>query len=310
MKIIFTSILIAAACLNSYSQILFSYGRHNVDKEEFLRQFNRNLNPKEDHVKALKEYLPLFINYKLKVQDAYDNRLDTQYNQLRELSDFRRQIADNYFSEEANLNNLANEAFLRSQKDIQLQDIIIGFDPKNPQRIKEAEEVAEKAIQKLTLKTDFNKVLDEYCTDKDCRDKHGNMGWITVFSLPYRIENIAYNMKVEEFSEPIKTTNAFHIFKKVAERRAAGKIRVAQILFAYAPDATKADKEQIQKKVDSVYEALTKGADFSALAHIYSADRSSYQNGGVLPEFGVGFYDQNFEEAAFSLKNKEDISKP
>ena len=83
------------AFTGSYAQPLFSFGKNKVGKEEFLRQFNRNLNPKEDNVKAMKEYLPLFINYKLKLQDAFDKRLDTQYNQKSELADFRRQIEDN-----------------------------------------------------------------------------------------------------------------------------------------------------------------------------------------------------------------------
>ena len=294
-----------------HAQPLFSFGKNKVSKEEFLRQFNRNLNPAEDRVKAMKEYLPLFINYKLKVQDAYNKRLDTQYNQVSELADFRRQIEDNYFSEEANINALVSEAFERSQKDIRLMNIIIAFDPKNAKQVYEAEKTAEKAMRKLEDNVDFEKVFDEFCNDKEFRDaSKGDLGWVTVFSLPYKIESQVYNLKVGQFTQPIKTSRAFHIFKKVAERKSAGKIKVAQILLAYQPGASDTDKKILQNRADSLYNLLAKGADFAGLAQVYSNDKTSYQNGGMLPEFGVGSYDRDFENPAFALKNKGDITRP
>jgi len=293
------------------AQPLFTFGKYKVSKDEFLRQFSRNLNPTEDRTKAMKEYLPLFINYKLKVQDAYDKKLDTQQTQVNELGDFRRQIEDNYFSEEANINSLVNEAFDRSQKDIRLMDIIIEFDPKNPQREHEAEEAAEKAMHKLEANVDFNKVFEEFCNDKEFRDaSKGDLGWITVFSLPYKIESLVYGLKVGQFTEPVKTSKAFHIFKKVAERKAAGRVKVAQILFTYQPGATDDDKKLVADRANEVYAKLKKGEDFATLAKTYSVDKTSYQNGGLLPEFGVGSYDAIFETAAYSLKNKGDITAP
>ncbi|MES2773607.1 MAG: peptidylprolyl isomerase [Bacteroidota bacterium] len=308
--------LLSGACImmalaGSHAQPLFSFGKNKVTKEEFLRQFNRNLSPTEDKTKAMKDYLPLFINYKLKVQDAYDKRLDTQFNQVNELGDFRRQIEDNYFSEEANITSLVNEAFQRSQKDLRLMDIIIGFDPKNPQRQHDAEEAAEKAMHKLEANVDFEKVFDEFCNDKEFRDNtHGDLGWVTAFSLPYKVENAVYDLKVGQFTEPIRTSRAYHIFKKVAERKAIGKIKVAQILFAYQPGSTDGEKKALLDKANTVYNQLIKGEDFGALAQTHSMDKTSYQNGGLLPEFGVGSYDASFENAAYALKNKGDISKP
>ncbi len=307
-------LLIACTLLaftGSYAQPLFSFGKNKVGKEEFLRQFNRNLNPKEDNVKAMKEYLPLFINYKLKVQDAFDKRLDTQYNQKSELADFRRQIEDNYFSEEANVTELVNEALERSQKDLRLMDILIAFDPKNPKEVQEAEENAEKAIRKLEANTPFEKVFDEFCNDKEFRDgSNGDLGWVTVFSLPYKVESQVYQLKVGQFTKPVRTSRAFHIFKLTADRKAAGKVRVAQILFAYQPGATAVEKKTLLNKADEVYEELKNGADFATLAKTYSNDKTSYQSGGIMPEFGVGSYAPVFEDAAFSLAKKNDISRP
>ena len=55
-----------------YSQTLFTYGTKKVSKDEFLKAYNKNPNPTGNRKDGLKEYLNLYMNYKLKVQAAYD----------------------------------------------------------------------------------------------------------------------------------------------------------------------------------------------------------------------------------------------
>jgi peptidyl-prolyl cis-trans isomerase SurA len=93
----------------------------------------------------------------------------------------------------------------------------------------------------------------------------------------------------------------YHIVKNLGERKALGKISVAQILLAFPPDADTNAKKQVEQKADSLYQALLQGADFKALAAAFSNDNISYQTGGELPEFGVGRYAPDFENAAFGI---------
>lgn len=309
-KYLFSIALLTSIGLHLSAQTLFTYGNKTVPKDEFLRQFNRNLNPAEDRTKALQDYLPLYINYKLKVQDAYDKKLDTEYTQLAELSEFRRQIEDNYFSQQANLDELIKEAADRGKKDIQLQDVYIGYNSANPAAADSAAALAEKAYQKLKSGVAFDKVVEEYTTDEDLKANNGSLGWVTVFSLPYRIENDIYPLAVGAYTQPVRTRTAFHIFRKAAERKAFGKVQVAQILMPYPPQAAPETKLALQQQADSVYKLLQKGENFELMAAKVSNDKTSYQNGGVLPAFGIGTYEKTFEDNAFALKKKGDISKP
>ncbi len=59
-----------------------------------------------------------------------------------------------------------------------------------------------------------------------------------------------------------------------------------------------------------MYTALQNGADFEALAKKYSDDRTTFMNGGKMPEFGTAKYDSVFENHAFSLKKDGEISEP
>ncbi len=110
------------------------------------------------------------------------------------------------------------------------------------------------------------------------------------------METIAYNTAPGKFSPVFRTAAGYIILKKTAERPAAGRIRVAQILVAFPYQANEAAKAETQKRADSIYQAIMDGADFAELARKFSGDNLSYQLGGSLPEFGIGKYETGIRE--------------
>ncbi len=102
-KILLVFILVSV--INSlFAQTIFTYGKDAVSKDEFINAFNRNPNNATDRKKALKEYLDLYINFKLKVKAAYDASLDKDATQQNEVSNFGKQVADNIINQQANVN--------------------------------------------------------------------------------------------------------------------------------------------------------------------------------------------------------------
>ncbi len=99
---VFTSIL--------YSQSLFTYGTHAVSKDDFLRAYNKNKTTVENKDQALKDYLDLYIKFKLKVQAAKDMRLDTLPSLEADLDNFKGQIEDSYLKDEKQVSILTDEA--------------------------------------------------------------------------------------------------------------------------------------------------------------------------------------------------------
>ena len=113
-------LLVAFACFTSivFSQTLFTYGGTPVDKTEFIRAYNKNKTPVADKEKALREYLELYVRFKLKVKAAMELQLDTLPQLQYDAQSFRSQIEDSYLNNEKAVNDLLSEAFVRSQKDI------------------------------------------------------------------------------------------------------------------------------------------------------------------------------------------------
>jgi peptidyl-prolyl cis-trans isomerase SurA len=293
------------------AQMLFTYGSNAVSKEEFLKAYSKNNNETRPTEKSYKDYLELYARYKLKVKIAYEMKLDTLTGQQTELKNFRNQVADTYMNDEESVNALVNEAFERSQKDIHLAHIFIAA-PKNadPADTLKAYQKTMSAYDALKKGKDFGEVAAIYSDDASAKRNRGEIGWISVFTLPYELETLAYVTMPTQFSKPYRSKGGYHIFKNLGERKAIGKIKVAHILLAVPPNANDSIKAKIKQKADSIYDALISGAGFGELAKKYSSDNLSYQTGGEIAEFGAGKYDSAFETAAFGLARDGEIGKP
>ena len=79
--------------------------------------------------------------------------------------------------------------------------------------------------------------------------------------------------------------------------------KVAHILFESAEQ-----DDAIVAKAEDVLVKIQAGEDFSELAKTFSSDTFSAENGGDLGWFGKGIMDPAFEDAAFILANKGDVS--
>src|SRR5262245_16618602 len=82
----------------SNAQTLFTYGTKAVGKPEFLKAFNKNPDTTGDRNEKIKQYLDLYINFKLKLQAATDEKLQNVPEFKSEADNFRAQLTDNYIN--------------------------------------------------------------------------------------------------------------------------------------------------------------------------------------------------------------------
>lgn len=284
------------------SQTLFTYGKHSVSKDEFLNAYNKNIGDSSSNQLSYDEYLELYSRFKLKVRAALDAGMDTTTDQRNELESFKYQLAENFLKDDASINMLVDEAFERSQKDINISYIYAPAYSNDSAEVGAARDKINKAYAELQKGTPFETVADATI--------HGSVGFITVFVLPYLMENVAYNTPEGKYSAPFKTSSGFYIFKNNKERKATGQIRVAQILLAFHPGMSADARKQLKERADSLHNDLLEGGIFSDSAKLLSNDNLTFQNGGEMPAFGLGQYDTSFTNAAFALQKDGEISSP
>jgi peptidyl-prolyl cis-trans isomerase SurA len=288
------------------AQTLLTVGKETVSKQQFLTNYNKNYSNAnaKPTIAALNENLELLIKYKLKVKAAYDAKLDTLPNQKEDLINFRRQVEGKYLTEDKMMKLLINEAHQRMQKDIQISHIITLFEKNGDTTL--AYKKINEAYKKLQKGELFTTVATQMSEDPSVSENQGSLGYITAFSLPYNLENLAYNTPLKKYSSIYKSNFGYHILYRNAERKAVGKMYAAQILAQFIPGE---DPTVAKNKIDALYTKLQGGENFENLARASSNDVYSAQSGGAIEPFGIGKYEAAFENTFANLKDGE-ISKP
>ncbi len=306
----FFAVIIAASLFNTAArtQTLFTYGTNTVSKDEFLKAFNKNPDTTGDNKsQKMKEYLDMYINFKLKIQAARDEKLNQGETYKSEAENFRNQLAENYINEQANINGLIQEAFKRSQKDILLAHVFAEVKPGTDTT--EAYKQIKQAYDALQSGKDFGEVAATYSTDEGVKQAKGVIGYITAFTLPYEIENKVYALQPGGYSNIYRSNIGYHIFKNVSERPAVGKRKIQQILLPTPQGFTEDERKAAARLADSIYQQLLNGASFEKMLQQYGTPSVNNEGQNIL-EVGVGQYDNDFESQIFSLQKPGDVSKP
>lgn len=289
-----------------WAQTLATYGKDTITVAQFLAAYNKNNTAVTKDPKALQTYLDLYIASRLKIKEAKELGYDTLTQIITDLESLRAQLVPSFVTDEESLQRLVAEAFTRSQKDIHLAHIFIAAGTDTLAASKKADD----AYKKLASGTSFAEVAKAYSEDPSAKINGGDVGFVTVFTLPYPLENLIYTTAQGKSSPVYRSKSGYHIFKNLGERKALGKIKAAQILIAYPADASPSTKTAAKKKIDSLYNKLLKGDDFGRLATAFSNDVISAASGGVMPEISVGQYDTKFETAVYTLSKPGSIIKP
>ena len=316
LKRIFLSVAYLGMGLSVFAQnsdVLMTIGKENVTKSEFEYVFKKNnKNSDKADEKSLREYLDLYINFKLKVIEAKSLGMDTVSSFKKELAGYRKQLASPYLTDKEVNERLISEAYTRLQKEVRASHILINCaedaSPKDTlAAYNKIMNIRRRAVDK---KESFEKLAKEYSQDPSAKTNGGDLGYFSAFDMVYPFESAAYNTSVGNVSMPVRTKFGYHIIRVTDVRPAQGEVKVAHIMVKATEKMTKADSANSIAKINEIYARLQKGEKFDELARQYSDDKASAKNGGALPMFKTGKMVLEFETEAFALKNKGDYSKP
>jgi peptidyl-prolyl cis-trans isomerase SurA len=300
------------------SSVIFTVSGQPVTVGEFEYVYTKNnINNQADYSeRSLTDYLTLYENFRLKVREAEELRLDTISTLKNELEGYRKQLAKSYLTDKEITDQLIQEAYDRSKQEVNVSHILIGCEEgANPSDTLTAYKKAIEFRARLEKGEDFAKLAkesaDKFKGDPSAKDNGGTIGWFTVFQTVYPFESAAYNLKPGQISMPVRTQFGYHLVKLNNVRPAQGEIHVAHVMLKFSDKATDADKAKVKIRIDSVYNLLSqdKLAWDDAVSGL-SEDRTSKTKKGELQWFGVGKMMPEFEEAAYTLKKDGDISKP
>lgn len=282
-----------------------------ISIEEFEYYYNKNNTNDLQQKMPVEEYMQLFVNFKLKVHQAYMLQMDTAQTFKQELEGYRNQLIKPYLTDNEKIDDLVKEAYQHLLEDVDVSHILIRLNANpTPADTIAAYTKAMTAYKRVTNGESFEKIAVEFSEDPTVQENKGRLGFITGMMVVYPFEKTAYTTPVGQVSAPIRTRFGYHIIKVHDKRKTQGERLVAHILKRIPEDASEKQKAAIERSIKSIYEDLAKGADFQRLAQANSDDQSSANKGGEISWVGTGKTTPEFENAVFNLQNIGDISQP
>lgn len=274
---------------------------------EFKRVYEKNNfdNSADYSEKSLREYLDLFIQFRLKLLDAEKLGITNRISVKDEFNTYAQQLYNNYFDKK-NTHHLVLDMYEKTQQDVAISHIFIKVSDKPSEDLKKINDI----YIKLKAGEKFEDLAVKFSEDNYSASNGGFLGFFTgmQISLP-ELEDAAFNTPVGAYTEPFKTTAGYHILRVDEKRPAVGKIKVA-IIKKSKIQGNDEYNERMKESIFGLYDSLVNGKDFSDLAKKFSDDVYSKEKGGEIDWFGISTYAMEFEKVAFSLKEVGDYSEP
>lgn len=315
-RIILSIVLLSFFAFNGFSQsdeTLITIGKTKVSKGEFERIYKKNNNNlyNETEKKNPEEYLDLFIDFKLKVIEAEDLKMDTSSTFITELAGYKEELAAPYLTDVKYDEQMVRDLYDRTTKEVNASHILLTV-PKtaSPEQDAAALKRIEEIRKEIIDGKDFNEAAVEYSEDPSAKTNKGSLGYFSAFQMVVPFENAAFTTPVGEVSQPIRSSFGYHLLKVHDIRDNQGEILVAHIMKIFPKEIAPEIKTQLKTQIDSIYTVLKNGADFGELAKAASDDKRSAVQGGEMAWFSAGRMIPEFANAAFSIKNVGDYTEP
>ena len=272
--------------------------------------------------KELRDYLDLFVNFKLKVKEGKALKIDTSAAFQAELSSYINQSAQQYLTDNEMTERLYKECVERAKKHVHASHILINCAPDaSPKDTLAAYKKALKIRKQILKGLDFNEAAVQYSEDPSARDyvnpqsgrkqagNKGDISYFTVFNLIYPFETGAYNTPVGKVSMPIRTRFGYHLIYVHDVVPAISKIYAAHILISDTNAKNGIMSEEAKGKIEEIQQKLNQGVPFAQLVVEYSDDIATNIKEGHMQPFAPNQRAGNFVAATIHLKNNE-ISQP
>lgn len=301
IALILSSLLV---CSVITAQTLITINDKEISKQEFEYYYNKNNHIDSDSLSA-KDYLDMFINFKLKVEEAYTLKYDTASSFSEEFEAYRTPLANAYLTDSVKIKELEKEAYNNLLKDIYVSHILFRTDSGNDSIALEKALAAKKRAKKM----DFNKLATEVSEDPSVVYNKGELGWTTGMTMVYPFEKAAFTLKKGKISEPIKTNFGYHLIKVHNTRPTRGEVEVAHIFKRKPEGADSAQIAAVREEMQRIHTVLKNGGVFEDLVKAHSEDKNT-KPGGILPYWvSTGQTNDIFEDAAFALKHPGDFTE-
>ena len=191
-----------------------------IPQSEFVYSYKKNNGPDVIEQKTVKEYVDLFINYKLKVEAALDAHYDTLTSYNKEFRQYRDQQVLPTLINDADVEQEAIKIYNDTKERIGADGLVLpqhillmtGQNPSDS-LMAASKAKADSLYDALKKGTDFAEAAKKYSQDPGSAQRGGEIGWISRGQTLKAFDDVAFSLKKGEMSQPVLSEVGYHIIK-------------------------------------------------------------------------------------------------
>jgi len=296
------------ACSPQQSEILVAeFQDIPVTLNEFESAYAKNAGgvdeAKDDSLSQYKNFLDLYVNYKMKLRDAEVRNYEKDPAMIAELNDYKKKVGVSFIKEKVITEPSLRSFYEKKKEEMRVSHIMIRADKRT---LEDAKQIALNLLDSLKKGADFAELASKYSEDQFSKDNNGDIYYITAGQIIPAFEDAVYaTKKGEVYPEPVETRYGYHIVKVTDRGPRIDKVHARHILIDFKDENGTIDSLKAKFTAQNILDSLRAGADFADMAIRHSEDRGSAPNGGDLGFFERRRMVKEFDEAAFKLDVNE-----
>ena len=222
--------LLAACALSAVAMaqtdpVIMTVNGQPVLRSEFEYSYNKNNSEGVIDKKTVDEYVDLFINYKLKVIAALDEKYDTLKSFKKEFAQYRDQQLRPMLVTDADVEAEAHRIYDQTVERIgpdglvQVSHILLRLNQQAPDSEVAAAKVRIDSIYKaLKAGADFAELAKKVSEDPGSARQGGLLPFVQRGQFVKEFEDVAFSLQPGQMSDIVQTAYGFHIIKVMEKK--------------------------------------------------------------------------------------------
>ena len=224
----------------------------------------------------LEEFLPIYLEYKAKIQFADREGITKDPQLLQELHQYSKQASYSHWLENRIKETEFDKYYDRASVELKSEHILIAVNPNaSPEDTLDAYQKLIEARNKFLNGTSFSELDKQYSSKQGNRSMGGDLPWFSIGTTVKEFEDVIFSLNVGEVSMPFRTQFGFHIVHLQKKRSRTLSREVSHIF-------TRAGALESKEKIENAYSKLNQGTSWAEAVLQFSDDNLSASNGGKI----------------------------